>query len=205
MLIQQPKTIGSTDIAAPGVNTLSTAGTHQCSLCDPSGYKTLSGTSMASPHVAGVVAMLLSLNPQLDAYQARDAVLHPLSYDPLVESEQNNAEKSTTGGRLNFYKTLTNYGFITNPILNNWPDVSIMPDVASLEAGESANFITSVSDLDGDTLRTFENFGKIDWAWLLGYQANWHVTNQQATFSSFLAPYVGRTIMYPFSTGARCV
>lgn len=36
--------IGSTDIAAPGLNVLSTAGTYQCNLCDASGYKSLSGT-----------------------------------------------------------------------------------------------------------------------------------------------------------------
>ncbi|PYS55553.1 MAG: hypothetical protein DMG13_03530, partial [Acidobacteria bacterium] len=44
------------DIMAPGVSTLSTVPTTGCSLCDPSGYKLLSGTSMATPHVAYAVA-----------------------------------------------------------------------------------------------------------------------------------------------------
>ena len=48
------------DVAAPGVTILSTVPTGICSLCDPSGYKSLSGTSMASPHVAGVGALLIS-------------------------------------------------------------------------------------------------------------------------------------------------
>jgi len=51
---------GSTvDIMAPGVNILSTVPTGSCELCDSSGYRELSGTSMASPHVAGAAAKLI--------------------------------------------------------------------------------------------------------------------------------------------------
>lgn len=49
------------DIAAPGVNILSTVpigGT--CSFCNSSGYGSATGTSMSSPLVAGAVAVLLS-------------------------------------------------------------------------------------------------------------------------------------------------
>lgn len=103
--------------------------------------------------VAGVAAMLLQLYPQLNAYEARDAILHPDSYDSLVSGDttQYKAEKSTTGGRLNFYKTLTNVGFLSNPVLNNDPIVTVEPNVVSLIAGESAVFDTSVNDPDGDT------------------------------------------------------
>jgi subtilisin len=48
------------DVAAPGVAILSTVPTGSCKLCDPSGYRTLSGTSMATPHVAGAAALLIS-------------------------------------------------------------------------------------------------------------------------------------------------
>lgn len=48
------------DVAAPGVAILSTVPQGACTLCDPSGYRTLSGTSMATPHVAGTAALLMS-------------------------------------------------------------------------------------------------------------------------------------------------
>ena len=73
--------LASVDLAAPGVSIYSTEATGTCSLCDPSGYRTLSGTSMASPHVAGVAAAMLSAHPGLTAAQARDALLRPESYE----------------------------------------------------------------------------------------------------------------------------
>ena len=51
------------DIAAPGEDILSTVPTGSCEICDPSGYTAISGTSMASPHVAGAAALYLATHP----------------------------------------------------------------------------------------------------------------------------------------------
>jgi subtilisin family serine protease len=48
------------DITAPGVAVRAPVPTGSCTLCDPSGYRVLNGTSMATPHVAGVGALLMS-------------------------------------------------------------------------------------------------------------------------------------------------
>lgn len=54
-------------VAAPGVGVLSTAWNDT--------YASMSGTSMACPHVAGVAALLLALRPELTADEVRSFIL----------------------------------------------------------------------------------------------------------------------------------
>lgn len=94
--------------------------------------------------MAGAAALLLKLYPHLNAYEARNAILHPNSYNQVAVGE--NAEISTTGGRLNLFKILNNTDFLNNLVLSNPPVVTIDPKFVVLEAGETANFQVDYSD-----------------------------------------------------------
>ncbi|MBI0446617.1 S8 family serine peptidase [Deinococcus sp. DB0503] len=63
------------DIAAPGGNIYST---YPLS-ADPSGYAVLSGTSMASPHVAGAAALMLQAYPNTQAKDMRTLLMNTAS------------------------------------------------------------------------------------------------------------------------------
>jgi thermitase len=84
----------SVDLAAPGVDIYSTSLNH--------GYETRSGTSMATPLVAGVAALVLSVKPNLSVTALRRCLLNSVS--PL-DSLKN---ITRTGGTLNAYGALIN-------------------------------------------------------------------------------------------------
>ena len=82
----------SVDIAAPGVNIYSTK--------RGSGYQYLSGTSMATPFVSGVAALVKSVNSGLTNLQIRSAILNN------VDTKSSLSGKVVTDGRLNAYKAV---------------------------------------------------------------------------------------------------
>lgn len=83
----------SVDVAAPGTGIYSTA--------PGNSYKTLSGTSMATPHVAGLAALLLADNPALNTEELKLRIM--LSGDAKASL----SGRSLMSNRINAYNALT--------------------------------------------------------------------------------------------------
>ncbi|HKY33809.1 MAG TPA: S8 family serine peptidase [Candidatus Polarisedimenticolia bacterium] len=84
----------SVDLAAPGVNILSTQ--------PGGGYQLLSGTSMATPHVAGAAALLKSRFPNIPAAQLKFALMNFV--DPIPAFHPVTGTRPVaSGGRLNVF------------------------------------------------------------------------------------------------------
>src|SRR5262249_18838285 len=92
-----PKTVA---LAAPGVNILSTELTNSGQIFNFTGYGTLSGTSMAAPHVAGVAALAYSISPNSPFQDVKDALINGVDKVPGLSNVV------SSGGRLNALKTL---------------------------------------------------------------------------------------------------
>jgi thermitase len=97
------------DLAAPGVNILSTLPDNR--------YASYSGTSMATPYVTGVAALVKSNSPTLDDAQIKDRILQSANRKANLQGT------SVTGGRLNAPGALgvksTELSFVPSPLTVN--------------------------------------------------------------------------------------
>ncbi len=84
--------LSTVDLGAPGVDIYSTK--------RGDGYQYLSGTSMASPHVAGAAALILSKSPSLTTAQVKSNIVNNVDAKPCLVG------KTKSGGRLNLAKAL---------------------------------------------------------------------------------------------------
>ena len=98
------------DLFAPGDGILTTFATNVCD--DPTrhqfvqidhyedGYHRMCETSIATPFVTGVAALMLSINPNLTAVQLKDIITRTVDIVPALENY------CVSGGRLNAYKAV---------------------------------------------------------------------------------------------------
>ena len=120
------------DLAAPGTGTLSTV--------PGGGYETKSGTSMATPHVAGVAGLIATLYPQASNEEIRTRLL--ANVDPLPAMRG----KVASGGRLNAQQALE---VDTIP-----PDAPSQVEAKSDGAWLDVSWVNSGDDgLEGDAYR----------------------------------------------------
>ncbi|MCS7059538.1 MAG: S8 family serine peptidase [Anaerolineae bacterium] len=132
-----PSPLGPTrpDMVAPGVEVVSTF---------PGGvYATASGTSMATPHVAGVAALVLSANPALTALSVTRVLT--ATAVPLSTTLPNNL---SGWGRLDAYRAVLSViqtGVITGHVLDIVQPIS----GALVTARAGAQELTTLTDADG--------------------------------------------------------
>lgn len=95
----------SVDIAAPGVAIWTTVPAGPTSLFrkyyDPSGYMVSEGTSIATPYVTGVAALLFSHFPGITHHQVKQLILGSAEYLATLNN------KVVSGGKVNLYNALS--------------------------------------------------------------------------------------------------
>ncbi|WP_307867955.1 S8 family serine peptidase [Micromonospora sp. C95] len=119
------------DILAPGVSITSAWHTNDTAT------NTISGTSMASPHVAGAAALVLSANPSWSPQQVRDY---------LVTNSTPNVISNVGSGTPNQLLYVVNGS--TPPPTNDF-SVSVSPTAGSVTAGSSATATVATATTNG--------------------------------------------------------
>ncbi len=118
------------DVGAPGVSIYSTLPENL--------YGSFSGTSMAAPHVAGVVGLLNAAKPGISVTEVNNAILNTV--DPL----QSLNGKTLTGGRVNAASALTS-------LLGQLPTIEPIDNLI-VSNTQTVNVPVDASDIDGDII-----------------------------------------------------
>jgi subtilisin family serine protease len=131
-----------------------------------SSYEYLSGTSMATPHVSGVAALVLARSPSYSTAQIKGRLLASTDAKPSLTN------KTVSGGRINAFKAVSATRSNRPPVANAGPDRTVKP-------GANVTFAAKAADPDGQPLR-------IAWKQLWGTPVS--LRNATTATASFTAP-----------------
>jgi subtilisin family serine protease len=159
------------DVAAPAEDVFTTSPTYDCWATDhgfPFDYIYCTGTSIATPHVAGLAALLISKNPTYSQEKIMDII--KANVDPY------DSTYDLGTGRINAYKALTEFN-----VAPEKPEIPTGP--TSGKPGTEYTFTTSTTDPDGDAISYMWNWGEGNFSeWLDSNEAS-YIWAQEAKFN----------------------
>ncbi len=164
----------SVDLAAPGQEILSTF--------FDGNYAWGGGTSMATPHVSGVAALIKSINPQLTNIQIKNIILNNVDVTPSLSG------KVLTSGRLNAYRAVLAAiplppvaNFTASPLTGTAPLTGQFTDL-STNTPVTWNWTFGDGDITNSTDRnpvhTYSHFGRYNVSLTAGNAAGSNTTTR---------------------------
>jgi subtilisin family serine protease len=143
------------EVSAPGVSIKSTVPFYGTELSSPTGYLSLSGTSMATPHVSGSAALLIQLHPDWTPQEIKSAIV--TGTKTISESLWN-----AGSGSLWIPASADTRLFVSEPIISyGHPDGSVHPLL--VENSDSGLVLTSTTS-DWNSLLFNGTRGTHNWA-----------------------------------------
>ena len=208
-------------VAAPGGgDNQSSDGIYSTYIGSTSTYKRLSGTSMAAPHVSGMLALIKERfsSSSLTSQQVRTRLLNGATYSGLTTFNGVAASSLTTSqkeavfgqGLINWGNSVTQIGSLTYPTSNNFYDnnnQNVDQNKITLPSNLYSNISDQISNLD---IMAFDSFDGADFT-VKGNKIfetdkkkmvkKFGYSNEESKKSNVVLNYFNKNINYTISDG----